>query len=93
MIQLILFALCRTNCLETTEHFLLHCPTYASFRLKLFDNLRNNNILVLPLNRSSIVQLFLYGSEDYDQTVNNFILSCTIDFIIQSRRFDDPLIN
>ena len=67
------FCLCRTNCLETTEHFLLHCPTYASFRLKLFDNRRNNNILVLPLNRSSIVQLFLYGSEHYDQTVNNFL--------------------
>ena len=87
------FCLCRTNCLETTEHFLLHCPIYASFRLNLFDNLRNNNILVLPLNKPSIVQIFLYGSENYDHRDNNFILSCTIDFIIQSRRFDDPLFN
>ena len=52
------FCLCRTNCLETTEHFLFHCPTYASFRLNLFDNLRNNNILELPLNKSSIVKYF-----------------------------------
>ena len=29
-------------CLEKTEHFLLLCPIYASFRLNLFDNLRNN---------------------------------------------------
>ena len=42
---------------------------------------------------SSIVQIFLYGSENYDHTDNNFIISCTIDFIIQSRRFDDPLFN
>ena len=81
-----------TTCLLTIQ------PAYFKslikcLLLKLFDNLRNNNILVLPLNRSSIVQLFLYGSEDYDQTVNNFIISCIIDFIIQSRRFDDPLIN
>ena len=83
-----------SNCLETTEHFLLHCATYASFHLNLFDNLRNNNILVLPLNKSSIVQFFLYESENYDDhTDNNFIISCTIDFIIQSRRFDDPLFN
>ena len=43
------FCLCRTNCSETTEHFLLYCPIYASFRFILFDNLCNNNILVLPL--------------------------------------------
>ena len=66
---------------------------YASFRLNLFDNLLNNNILVLPLNKSSIVQFFLYGSENYDHTDKRFIVSCTIDFIIQSRRFDDRLFN
>ena len=43
------FCLCGTNSLETSEHFFLHCPTYAYLRLKLFDNLRNNNILLLPL--------------------------------------------
>ena len=81
------FCLCITNCFKTTEHFLLHCPIYATFRLNFFDNLRNNNILVLPLNRSIIVQMFLYRSENYEQTVNNFIISCIIDFIIQSGRF------
>ena len=72
------FCLCRTNCLETTDHFLLNCPIYASFRLNLFDNLRNNNILVLPLNKSPIVQISLYGSKNYDQTDNNLIISCII---------------
>ena len=38
------FCLCGTNSLETSEHSLLHCPTYACLRLKIFDNLRNNNI-------------------------------------------------
>ena len=87
------FCLYRTNCLEATEHFLLHCLIYASFRLNVFDNLRNNNILVLPLNKSSTAQMFLYESESYDQTDNNFTISCIINFIIPSRRFDDPLFN
>ena len=42
------FCLCSTNSLETTEHFLLICPIYASFRLNLFDNLRNNNLDLFP---------------------------------------------
>ena len=29
------FCLYSNNCLETTEHFLVHCPIYASFRLNL----------------------------------------------------------
>ena len=42
------FCLCGTNNLETSEHFLLLCPTYACLRRKLFDNIHNNNILLLP---------------------------------------------
>ena len=93
MIQLIIFAYVELNCLETTEHFLLHCHIYASLHINLFANLRNKHFLVLPLNRSLIVQIFLYGSENYGLTVKSFIISCIIDFIIQSRHFDDPLFN
>ena len=34
-----LFCLCSTNNLETSGHFLLHCPIYAYLRHKLFYNL------------------------------------------------------
>ena len=87
------FCLCGTNNLETSEHFLLHCPTYACLRRKLFDNLHNNNILLLPLEKSLIVQILLYGSDNYNPSMNKIIISTVIDFIIQSKRFDDPLIN
>ena len=33
------FCLCGTNSLEPSEHFFLHCTTYAYLHLKLFDNL------------------------------------------------------
>ena len=64
------FCLCGTNNLETSEHFLLHCPTYACLRRKLFDNLHNNNILLLPLEKSLIVQILLYGSDNYHTSMN-----------------------
>ena len=60
------FCMCGTNALETSEHFLLHCPTYAYLRFNLFDNLRNNNILLLPLVNCLIVQILLFGSDNDD---------------------------
>ena len=86
------FCLCGTNNLETSEHFLLHCPTYAYLSHKLFDNLHNNNILLLPLEKSLILQILLYGSDNYNPSMNKVIISTVIDFIIQSKRFEDPLI-
>ena len=87
------FCLCATNCLETSEHYFLHCPTYAHLRLKLFDNLRINNILLLPLTKPLILQILLFGSDNYDTTINKSIISFVIDFIIKSKRFDEPLIH
>ena len=86
------FFLCGTNNLETSEHFLLHCPTYAYLRGKLFENLHNNNILLLPLEKSLIIQILLYGSDNYNPSMNKVIISTVIDFIMQYKRFDDPLI-
>ena len=85
------FCLCGTNSLETSEHFLLHCPTFASLRLKLFDNLHNSNILLLPYDKSLIVQMFLYGSDKFNPTINKIIITLVIDYIIHSKRFDGPL--
>ena len=86
------FCLCGINSVETNEHFLLHCPNYATLRLKLFDSLRSNNILILPFVKSLIIEILLYGSERFDEITNKIIISSVIDFIIQSKRFHDPLI-
>ena len=84
------FCLCKTNDIETNEHFLLHCPNYSTQRLILFDNFRDNGIAFLPLNSSSIVKLFLYGCDNHNITTNKIILFNVIEFIIQSKRFDEP---
>ena len=83
------FCLSKPNDIETNEHFLLHCPNYSTQRLILFDNLRANGISFLPLNSSSIVKLFLYGCDNQNITTNKIILFNVIEFIIQSKRFDE----
>ena len=39
-----------------------------------------------------IVQILLFGSENYDSTANKIIISSIMEFIIKSKRFEDALI-
>ena len=56
------------------------------------DGMKTLNALLLPLVKSNIIQILLYGSNNYIPSINKLILSVVIDFIIQSKRFNDPLI-
>ena len=49
-------------------------------------------ITLLPLEKSLIAQILLYGSDNYNPSMNKIIISTVIDFIIQSKRFEDRLI-
>ena len=49
-------------------------------------------MLLLPLEIRLIVQILLFGSENYDLTANKIIISSVIEFIIKSKRFEDALI-
>ena len=45
------------------------------------------------LDKSVIIKIILYyGSDNYDPSVHKIILYIVINFITQSKRFDDPLI-
>ena len=41
---------CRTNSIETTEHFLMHCSDYAIERLAMFNSLLQLDISLILLN-------------------------------------------
>ena len=46
-------------------------------------------MLLLPLKNYLIVQILLFGSENYDSTANKIIISFVMEFIIKSKRFED----
>ena len=83
---------CRTNAIESVEHFLLQCPNHTHYRSSLFDNLRQNGISILPFCNSYLIKTLLFGSNEFNLTSNKTILSSVINFIIQSKRFDGPLL-
>jgi len=85
------FCNCRTNSIETTEHFLLHCSSFSDERHILFDNLRTLDIDIFPLNPSFLCRLLLYGDTKFINNVNCDILSFSIRFICETNRFSGQL--
>ena len=82
---------CRTNAIESTEHFLLHCPSFSSSRKDLFDSLQAKNIPVLPYKDSFLVRIFLYGDIIFDDNTNREIIKSVIAYLIDTDRFNVSL--
>ena len=74
---------------ETTDYFLLHCNIYTEARFLMFQKvnpvLEANNLNLPDLN---LVNLLLYGSDALSCDTNRAILSATLEFIRNSKRFD-----
>ena len=81
------FCSCHTNAIETTEHFLLHCPNFASPRQDLFDNLQRNGLSFLPYTSFHLAWIFLYGDNGFENGTNRIILANVVCFIIHTKRF------
>ena len=73
---------------ESTRHFLLHCPTFNTHRNKLFEDI---NPIVRKLNLNPEDQNFnkilLYGNDSLAIHENKEILEATLTFINNSGRF------
>ena len=65
---------CRSNSIESVEHFLLHCPNYSTYRCYLFDDLRQKEILILPFSCSYLVQILLLGNNKFNFATNHTVV-------------------
>ena len=85
------FCSCRSNSIETTEHYLLQCPNHSAYRSTLFDNFHNMNLMFLPFNVSTLSKILLIGYLIFNVDDNQGILRVIITFILSTRRFDESL--
>ena len=86
------FCSCDNNDIGSTEHYLLHCPTYLNIRHVLFERLRQIISLVTLISSKYTCDLLLYGNPNYDSQTNKIIIESTIEYMILSKRFDLPLL-
>ena len=77
---------------ETTKHFLLHCPNFHLQRQTLFDKIATIDSNILTENEESIVNTLLFGKLNSENSFNKAILNASIDFILSTERFNNPLI-
>ena len=81
---------CRLD-IESTEHFLLHCPQFVNERRTLLSTIGNINYKLLENTDSNLTQMLLLGNTSFDITDNTKILNATIHFILLTKRLDEPL--
>ena len=85
------FCNCRTNSIETTEHYVMHCSEYSNERLEMFNELLQLDMSLIPLNPSKLLNVLLYGDSRLTSAQNHEILSITVKFLCNTERFSGPL--
>ena len=82
------------NCghdIESTTHYLLHCPLFVNERSTFFSTLSSLDCNLLDNTDSTLTQTLPLGNTSFKSTKNLKILIATIDYILSRKRFDEPL--
>ena len=77
---------------ETTSYFLPRCHLFQVERTTLLNDIQEIDERIKSDNKSILDQILLYGNENYNHDTQKKILLSTINFFIDSKRFDMPLL-
>ncbi len=74
---------------ESIAHYLLRCPKYGMERTRFLSNLLDvlDADYIRELTDNDIVELFLYGKNEFPYESNLLLCKMAQDFIIDSGRF------
>ena len=76
---------------ETTLHYLLLCNLYSDLRTEFFNDICVLNPTLEKLSHEKLLNILLYGSEDFSFKTNKKIIKSTIKFLKTSEGFIGPL--
>ena len=82
------------NCsedIETTSHYLLHCPDYLHERKTLLNTVSCIAPNIFDFNHDQLTEILLCVKEDLDNINNTSILDATINYLIETKRFNAQL--
>ena len=90
-VNYIKFHICNCGSVETTIHYLLHCPNFSKERLTLFNKLKSIDENILSTDDSNISKVLLFGDDSFDDVKNTSVLTASIKYIFSTKRYDAPL--
>ena len=76
---------------ETTNHYLLRCKLYTDLRLDLLNDIYTNNQSLKNFSEYRLVNVLLFGSENFTLDANANILRHTSEFLKVTERFNSLL--
>ena len=76
---------------ETTVHYLLHCPNNLDERKSFLNNIKSvlHNILK---QSDTIIDVFPFGDTSLDDTSTTIILNTTINYLTSTKRFNHSIL-
>ena len=77
--------------IESTAHFLFHCPRYNTERRTLLSAIENIDNNLLDLCEPVLIKTLLSGSNSFDAIANTNVLNATIEYVLSTKRFEEPL--
>ena len=80
------------NGIETSTHYLLHCPTDAKERMNLLNKIKSIICRILEFRDAFVTKILLFGDNTLSDSCNTLILNSTIDYIISTKRLDDSIL-
>ena len=81
--------------IESTTHFRLHCHYFSNICSTLLNSI--NEVLCSitnlgDLSDCALVKILLFGDQNYTQVENSYIINATIKYLVDSERFNGPLL-
>ena len=81
---------CSLNAVSTV-HLFLHCHHFHNIRAKLSNSLVIIDMNLLKLSEEQLTKVLLYGFTQLNQNHNRNILSSSIEYLVESKRFENSL--
>ena len=75
----------------STVHYFLHSNYYNKARISLLNDINSVDRTLLSLSDLSLVNILLYGSPQFDDSQNAYILNSSIKYILIPERFSGHL--
>ena len=80
------------NDVESAIYFFLCCPLYSKERRPLLNNLVNIDHTLLDNTNFWLTQILPFGNTTFNAIENTKIINLTIEFVLSTKRFDEPLL-
>ena len=68
-------AICNCSTVETTIHYLFHCPKFSNERLAVFNTLQSIDENIVGKNNSNISKVLLFGDHSFTDVKNTSVFN------------------